>query len=81
MEHTRFVGLDIHKERISIRWRRADGLARWNISVRFPTIPLRSVGCATVSSVRARLWRFATRLARAAMVFTVNSSASAIAAM
>src|ERR1700732_5242907 len=45
------------------RWRRADALARWNISVRFPTIPLRSVSCATVSSVRARLLRFATRLA------------------
>ena len=24
MEHTRFIGLDIHKERISSRWRRAD---------------------------------------------------------
>ena len=40
------------------RWRRADALARWNISVRFPTIPLRSVSCATVSSVRARLSAF-----------------------
>ena len=79
MEHTRFVGLDIHKERISIAVAESGLLARWNISVRFPTIPLRSVSCATVSSVRARLFRFATRLARAAMVFTVNSSASAIA--
>lgn len=80
MEHTRFVWI-FTKNGSQSRWRRADALARWNISVRFPTIPLRSVSCATVSGVRARLLRFATRLARAAMVFTVNSSASAIAAM
>ena len=40
------------------RWRRADALARWNISVRSPTIPLRSVSCATVSIVRARTLAF-----------------------
>ena len=40
------------------RWRRADALARWNISVRSPTIPLRSVSCATVSIVRAETLAF-----------------------
>ena len=30
MEHTRFIGLDIHKERISIAVAESGRLARWN---------------------------------------------------
>ena len=79
MEHTRFVAWIFTKNDLN-RGAESDALAR-GISREISNDPLRSVSCATVSSVRARLLRFATRLARAAMVFTVNSSASAIAAM
>jgi transposase len=81
MEHTRFVGLDIHKERSSIAVAESGRSGVVETSVRFPTIPSRSVSCATASGVRGRSWHFATRPAPAAMAFIVNSPASAIAAM
>ena len=78
MEHTRFVGLDIHKERISIAVAESGRSCAVEYLGEISNDP---VAIGRLCDVRARLWRFATRLARAAMVFTVNSSASAIAAM
>ena len=81
MEHTRFVGLDIHKERISIAVAESGRSCAVEYLGEISNDPVAIGRGSTVSSVREKLLRFATRLARAAMVFTVNSSASAIAAM
>ena len=81
MEHTRFVGLDIHKERISI------AVAESGRSCAVEYLGEISNDPVAIGKLCDRLERssktlaFAMRLARAAMVFTVNSSASAIAAM
>ena len=78
MKHTRFVGLDIHKERISIAVAQADALGRWNTSARLPMILVQSASCVTVSGAPASRWRFVMRPDRAVMVFIANSQASAI---
>ena len=81
MEHTRFVGLDIHKERISIAVAESGRSCAVEYLGEISNDPVAIGKLCDRLDVRAKLLRFATRLARAAMVFTVNSSASAIAAM
>ena len=68
MEHTRFVGLDIHKERISFAVAESGRSSAVEYLGEISNDPVRSVSCATVSSVRAKLLRFATKLARAAWI-------------
>ena len=82
MEHTRFVGLDIHKERISIAVAESGRSCAVEYLGEISNDPF-AIGklCDRLERPSKTFWRFATRLARAAMVFTVNSSASAIAAM
>ncbi len=81
MEHTRFVGLDIHKERISI------AVAESGRSCAVEYLGEISNDPVAIGRLCDRLERPSKTLAfcyeagRAAMVFTVNSSASAIAAM
>ena len=81
MEHTRFVGLDIHEERISI------AVAESGRSCAVEYLGEISNDPVAIGRLCDRLERPSKTLAfcyeagRAAMVFTVNSSASAIAAM
>jgi len=81
MEHTRFVGLDIHKERISI----AVAESRRSCAVEY--LGEISNDPVAIGKLCDRLERPSKTLAFCyeagpwAMVFTVNSSASAIAAM
>jgi hypothetical protein len=81
MEHTRFVGLDIHKERISIAVAENGRSGAVEYLGEISNDPDAIGKLWTASGVRARRWHFATRLARAAMAFIVNSPTSAIAAM
>ena len=81
MEHTRFVGLDIHKERISIAVAESGRSCAVEYLGEISNDPVAIGKLCDRLERRRKLLRFATRLARAAMVFTVNSSASAIAAM
>ena len=80
MEHTRFVGLDIHKERISIAVAESGRSCAVEYLGEISNDPVAIGRLCDRLDVRAETLRFATRLARAAMMFTVNSSASAIAA-
>jgi len=77
MEHTRFVGLDIHKERISI------AVAESGRSCAVEYLGEISNDPVAISKLCDRLERPSKTLAFCyeAVVFTVNSSASAIAAM
>ena len=81
MEHTRFVGLDIHKERISISVAESGRSCAVEYLGEISNDPVAIGRLCDRLERPSKIWRFATRLARAAMVFTVNSSASAIAAM
>ncbi len=79
MEHIRYVGLDIHKQRISIavaegRTGSVEYLGRLQMTL------MPSASCAPVSGAPANRWRFAMRPARAVMAFIANSQASAIGA-
>ena len=75
------VGLDVHKERISVAVAEAGKLgAPRNTLARFPTTQLRSTNCVSASRVLASRWRLATKLGHAAMAFIASSSPSAIGA-
>jgi transposase len=81
MEHTRFVGLDIHKERISIAVAESGRSCAVEYLGEISNDPVAIGRLCDRLGRPSKTLRFATRLARAAMVFTVNLSASAIAAM
>jgi hypothetical protein len=82
MEHTRFVGLDIHKERISIAVAESgrSGAVEYLGEISNDPVAIGKL-CDRLERRWATRWHFATRPARAAMAFIVNSPASAIAAM
>lgn len=61
MNRIRFVGLDIHKERISIAVAECGRAGWWNISARLPTTLMPSTSYAIVWGVPASRWRFAMR--------------------
>ena len=48
MEHTRFIGLDIHKERISVAVAESGRSGAWNTSAKLPMNLARSASCAIV---------------------------------
>ena len=82
MKHTRFIGLDIHKERISVAVAESGRSGRSGITLaRLPMILAPSASYATVFGVPASRWRFVMRRDRAAMAFIANSQALAIDAM
>ncbi|WP_129468762.1 MULTISPECIES: hypothetical protein [Mesorhizobium] len=75
MEHIRFVGLDIHKERISIAVAESGrgGLVEYLGEI--ANDPDAITSYAIVWGVPARRWRFAMRPARAVKAFIANSMA------
>jgi len=81
MEHTRFVGWDIHKERISIAVAESGRSGAVEYLGEISNDPVAIGKLCDRLGRRARSWHFATRPAPAAMAFIVNSQASAIAAM
>ena len=80
MEHTRFIGLDIHKERISV----AVAESGRSGAVEYLGEIANEPGAISKLCDRlrrpARRWRFVMRPDRAAMAFIANSHASAIGA-
>ena len=80
MEHTRFIGLDIHKERISVAVAESGRSGAVEYLGEIANELARSASCAIVFGVPASRWRFVMRPDRAAMAFIANSHASAIGA-
>ena len=86
MEHTRFIGLDIHKERISVAVAQSGRSGAVEYLGEIINEPgairnlARSASCAIVFGVLASRWRFVMRPDRAATAFIAKSQASAIGA-
>lgn len=80
MEHIRFVGLDSHKDRISIAVAESGRGGSVEYFSEIANAPYAIKSYATVRGVPASRWRFAIRPARAVMAFIANSQAWAIAA-
>ena len=80
MEHTRFIGLDIHKERISIAVAESGRSGAVEYLGEIANEP-GAIGklCDRLGRPASR-WRFVTKPDRAAMAFIANSLAWAIGA-
>jgi uncharacterized membrane protein len=79
MEHTRFIGLDIHKERISVAVAESGRSGAVEYLGEIANLAP-SASYATVFGVPASRWRFVMRPDRAVTAFIANSQASAIGA-
>lgn len=80
MEHIRFVGLDIHKERISIAVAESGRGGSVEYLGEIANDPDAINKLCDRLGVPASRWRFAMRPARAVMAFIANSQAWAIGA-
>jgi len=80
MEHTRFIGLDIHKERISVAVAESGRSGAVEYLGEIANEPGAISKLCDRLRVPASRWRFVMRPDRAAMAFIANSDASAIGA-